>query len=250
MVWGGIAGTIPDLDIISNFFMEDLEALAVHRGLSHSIFFAALFPWVLAWFTDRVYSTDLYKKAWFRWLGISLGILVFLVIGGVFNLIVGAISGGPNFYIIALTLLLGGMFFYRVYKRQKNSVVDNSGLTYLNWVKLHFWAIFTHPLLDSCTTYGTQLFQPFSDYRVAFNNVSVADPAYTVPFLLFLLTASMFTHKTHWRKILNYGGLAVSSIYLIWTLNNKLRVNRIFEESLDRKEIRYDRYMNLSHHSQ
>jgi inner membrane protein len=243
MVWGGIAGTIPDLDIIANFFMNDIEALAVHRGLSHSIFFAVLFPWVLAWLTDKIYSSGVYKKAWFRWLGLSIGIIFFALIGGVFNLIVAAISGGPNYYIIALSVLLGGLFFFRVYKRQRSSEVDNSNLTYMNWVKLHFWAIFTHPLLDSCTTYGTQLFQPFSDYRVALNNISVADPAYTVPFLLFLLTASLFTKKQKWRKVFNYGGLAVSSLYLIWTFGNKFKVNRIFEESLAKEEIVYERYM-------
>ncbi len=41
----------------------------------------------------------------------------------------------------------------------------------------------THGLLDSCTTYGTQLFWPFSDYRVAWNNVSVVDPLFTLPLL-------------------------------------------------------------------
>lgn len=36
------------------------------------------------------------------------------------------------------------------------------------------WA--THGLLDSCTSYGTQLFWPFSNYRVAWNNVGIIDP--------------------------------------------------------------------------
>ena len=47
----------------------------------------------------------------------------------------------------------------------------------------------THGLLDSCTTYGTQLFWPFSDYRVAWNVVSIIDPILTVPLLLLLIIA-------------------------------------------------------------
>jgi len=39
----------------------------------------------------------------------------------------------------------------------------------------------THGLLDSCTSYGTQLFWPFSDFRVAWNNVSIIDPLFTLP---------------------------------------------------------------------
>lgn len=42
----------------------------------------------------------------------------------------------------------------------------------------------THALLDACTTYGTQLLWPFSDMRVAWNNVSVIDPLFTLPLLI------------------------------------------------------------------
>ncbi|ETX08911.1 MAG: hypothetical protein ETSY2_02580 [Candidatus Entotheonella gemina] len=47
----------------------------------------------------------------------------------------------------------------------------------------------THGLLDACTTYGTQLFWPFSTYRVAWNNVSVIDPLLTVPALILMIAA-------------------------------------------------------------
>ena len=45
----------------------------------------------------------------------------------------------------------------------------------------------THAVLDACTTYGTQLFWPFSDARFAWNTVSVIDPLFTVPILLLVL---------------------------------------------------------------
>lgn len=47
----------------------------------------------------------------------------------------------------------------------------------------------THALLDACTTYGTQLLWPFSDARVAWNNVSVIDPLFTAPVLVLLVFA-------------------------------------------------------------
>ena len=40
----------------------------------------------------------------------------------------------------------------------------------------------THGLLDSCTSYGTQLFWPFSDVRVAWDTMSIVDPLFTVPY--------------------------------------------------------------------
>ncbi|MBW2713731.1 MAG: metal-dependent hydrolase, partial [Deltaproteobacteria bacterium] len=48
----------------------------------------------------------------------------------------------------------------------------------------------THGLLDACTTYGTQLLWPFSDMRVAWNNVSVVDPLFTLPALVLIILAS------------------------------------------------------------
>ncbi len=48
----------------------------------------------------------------------------------------------------------------------------------------------THALLDSCTSYGTQLFWPFSNMRIAWNNVSVVDPLFTLPLLACVLYAA------------------------------------------------------------
>lgn len=53
----------------------------------------------------------------------------------------------------------------------------------------------THGLLDACTTYGTQLFWPFSDMRVAWNNVSVVDPALTLPLLVLVICAARTQRK-------------------------------------------------------
>lgn len=47
----------------------------------------------------------------------------------------------------------------------------------------------SHGLLDACTTYGTQLLWPFSDVRIAWNNVSVVDPFLTVPLVLLAIVA-------------------------------------------------------------
>jgi len=47
----------------------------------------------------------------------------------------------------------------------------------------------THGLLDACTTYGTQLFWPFSSYRASWAVVSVVDPLFTLPLLGLLIWA-------------------------------------------------------------
>jgi inner membrane protein len=48
----------------------------------------------------------------------------------------------------------------------------------------------THGLLDACTTYGTQLFWPFSDVRIAWNAVSIIDPLFSLPLALAVVVAA------------------------------------------------------------
>ena len=45
----------------------------------------------------------------------------------------------------------------------------------------------THGLLDACTSYGTQLFWPFTDFRVSWNVVSIIDPLFTIPLLVCVI---------------------------------------------------------------
>ena len=52
----------------------------------------------------------------------------------------------------------------------------------------------SHGLLDACTSYGTQLFWPFSDARVSWNLISVVDPLFSVP-LFALMAAAVWRSK-------------------------------------------------------
>ncbi|NOY66882.1 MAG: metal-dependent hydrolase, partial [Gammaproteobacteria bacterium] len=49
-------------------------------------------------------------------------------------------------------------------------------LTFTEIFFFSFAGILTHGLLDACTSYGTQLFWPFSSQRVSWNIVSIIDP--------------------------------------------------------------------------
>ncbi len=68
----------------------------------------------------------------------------------------------------------------------------------------------THGLLDACTSYGTQLLWPFSDHRVAWNNVSVIDPLFTLP--LATLTIMAVLRR---RRALALAGLVWALAYLL-----------------------------------
>jgi inner membrane protein len=176
-LWGAIAGTIPDLDVFLSPLYSDVRALFVHRGFSHSIFFA----------------------------------------------------------IIAAPVL--GFLINKMYKGREADFKD--------WTKLFFWAIFTHPLLDSFTNYGTGLFEPFSDYRVAFNTIFVVDPLYTLPMFICCLLVLFYNRKNIKRRRINWLGITLSSFYLVLTVVNKSQIKDIVEEDLLKKGIAYEEIMTM-----
>ncbi|MCZ6644462.1 MAG: metal-dependent hydrolase [Gammaproteobacteria bacterium] len=90
----------------------------------------------------------------------------------------------------------------------------------LAWVAAIVAAIFSHPLLDLLTTYGTQLLLPFSDARFAINAMPIIDPAYTLTLLGGLLIAGRF-YRTNARGVALFT-LSISSAYLGygWYLND------------------------------
>ncbi|MBK47327.1 MAG: metal-dependent hydrolase [Gammaproteobacteria bacterium] len=67
----------------------------------------------------------------------------------------------------------------------------------------------THGLLDACTSYGTQLFWPFSNERVSWNNISIVDPLFTIP-VLILVVIAIRTKK----KIFSFFGIGWIIFYL------------------------------------
>ncbi|CAN5305673.1 metal-dependent hydrolase [soil metagenome] len=170
MLYGAIAGTIPDLDTFASYFTDTVTALEIHRGFTHSIVFSILFAPVFGWIISKIE-----RKA------------------------------EANFY---------------------------------DWSWLMFWGFFTHPILDSFTTWGTRLFWPL-DIRLEFKNIFVIDPLYTLPFLVFLIMALRAKKGSQRRKKLNNLGLIVSSAYLVVTLGLKGISYMKFKNALEEQNIEY-----------
>ncbi|VAW75000.1 Integral membrane protein [hydrothermal vent metagenome] len=73
-----------------------------------------------------------------------------------------------------------------------------------------FAAYATHGLLDACTSYGTQLFWPFSNERVAWNTVSIIDPLFTLPVLGLVLFAAFKGRAVYARVAFVYAVIFLS----------------------------------------
>lgn len=82
-----------------------------------------------------------------------------------------------------------------------------------------FWttaaSLVTHPLIDACTVYGTQLLWPFTPTPQQWSAVFIIDPLYTVPLLLALL-AMLWRGVTRHTQTLLRTALICSTLYLVW----------------------------------
>lgn len=243
MLWGAVGGTIPDLDVMAELFTDRLTAMSFHRGFMHSMLFAAITPWVFAWLAQLFYSQRIHQLRGYKIIAGLIWVLFFLVAAAGINYVPVVLFGHISWYIFIPTLILGFWFtlwLWRDYWMRDLSLVQ---APYLTWVSLFFWSIVTHPLLDCCTNFGTQIWQPFSDLRVQWNTVSVVDPLYTVPFALCLLLAARLERTQPLRLYLAWAGILWSCGYLAYTYFNKQHVGRLFEQALAQRQIAYQRYM-------
>ncbi|MEE4638014.1 MAG: metal-dependent hydrolase [Wenzhouxiangella sp.] len=105
--------------------------------------------------------------------------------------------------------------------------------------KVYLWCLlghFIHPLLDACTSYGTQLWWPFSDQRVAWNWISVIDPAYSLPLMVLLIAAL-------WRRSHALGaiGLAWMVLYMGFGAWQNQRAESLVAHWADRNGLSIER---------
>ena len=100
---------------------------------------------------------------------------------------------------------------------------------------LFFVATFvTHVLLDAFTMYGTQLFAPFADTRVAWATIAVADPLYTVPFLVAVVALARQSKGSKRRRFWHRAAWLWSLGYLALTVGNKMGVEkRVWQDISD-----------------
>jgi len=79
-----------------------------------------------------------------------------------------------------------------------------------------------HDLLDTCTSYGTGLLEPFNHTRLSFHLLFVVDPMFTLSLLVAtIVLLSTNSSRQHWAA----GGMIVSLLYLCSAVYCKSRLD-------------------------
>jgi len=170
-LWGGVAGTLPDLDALVDFG-DAVSNMVHHRAQSHGLFYLSAFAPLMAWGVSRLHHQESLFGRW--WLAL--------------------------------------------------------------WLTL-----FTHPLLDYFTIYGTQLLQPFSSYPFGLGSMFIVDPLYTLPLLISVVVALVGKRFAGLRW--NALGLVVSCLYLGWSVAAQQTVKSVVRENLAARGISESRFL-------
>jgi inner membrane protein len=174
MLWGALAASLPDIDVFFTPFFDPIDALFIHRGITHSFLFVFLIVPLLGWIFSK-----------FNW---------------------------------------------------KNPVSQK------DWTFLFFVTVLSHPLLDSCTMYGTGILEPFSHYRAQFTSLFIIEPFYTIPMLIGFIALLILKKDSLKRKFWAKFGLYISTVYLLFAIGNKLYVGQIFTDSMKKQNIHFTEY--------
>lgn len=112
-----------------------------------------------------------------------------------------------------------------------------SGLSVTSAGTAVFLVLVTHSLIDVFTVYGTMIFEPFSNLRVATNNLFIIDPLFTLPLLAGIAGAFFCARESVRRRVWNNTGLSVAVLYTFWSFGAKAMADRAFENEIVRSRI-------------
>ena len=116
--------------------------------------------------------------------------------------------------MIVATLVLSPLLSW-ICKRFKRDLSVRRAMVFM------FLAWSTHVVIDCFTTYGTSLFEPFSDARAWWNVLFIIDLLFTLPMLLGLLVGLTLWRRRENRSLPTWIGLGLSCLYVSFSFTLK-----------------------------
>ncbi len=114
---------------------------------------------------------------------------------------------------------------------------------FTTWYLIILLGILSHIVLDCFTSYGTRIFLPFSDFRVAWGTIAIIDPLFSIPIVASALSLFLIRHSETLRKRVYAAGLTMGLLYLATTAVNKMYIDSVFKSSLKNQKIEFTRLM-------
>jgi len=126
-----------------------------------------------------------------------------------------------------------------------NRYIKNEQSGWKTWWKFSFWILLTHILIDIPTTYGTQVFQPFSNYPLATDIIFIVDPLFTLPVLTGVIIALFMRRDSGIRLWVNRAGLILGASYMLWATGIKAHVHSWFSAKFENVNGYYEKLKTM-----
>lgn len=137
---------------------------------------------------------------------------------------------------ILFALLLIPLIAYALYKFEKNK-----NLIFKDWLLFTSLTYSSHIFIDCFNTYGTGIFEPFSNYRVAYDSMSIIDIFFLFPLLILVIGAYLTSYQKKIRRIITSIGLSISAIVLLFSIINKEIITHRAINQLKSQGLNYNR---------
>jgi inner membrane protein len=144
------------------------------------------------------------------------------------------------FFAPVVGVLLAALSGWIAQRARSPSRADAS-ITFRSWYAFWFWVLITHPMLDLMTTYGTQIFAPFTQVPYGFSAVSIIDPVYTLLLVAGLIMAAVWRHERPRAVRFMLAMLAASSAYLAISGYQNVAALRLAKADAARVGLQEDR---------
>lgn len=135
------------------------------------------------------------------------------------------------FMLTALALLLAWGVHWLAQRRWLHK-----GYTYIRLFVAFWLVLLTHPLLDSLTVFGTQLFWPLQWVPESWSAVFIIDPLYTVPLLLSVSYALVKGFAGRATSVMGTA-LLLSTVYLGLCLAGRVVIEQRFASVLSQQGV-------------
>lgn len=126
-----------------------------------------------------------------------------------------------------------GFILSRIEKRQ--------GIGLKTWIWFSSLPLLSHLVIDCYNTYGTGLFEPFNNLRIAYDAMAIIDILFLLPLLLFTIWVIFIPFQNRIRRTIAWVCLSLSTLFFLFSLANKEIITARAIKQLQSQNISYSR---------
>lgn len=116
-------------------------------------------------------------------------------------------------------------------------------IKFTRWLLFFAIEIFLHLFIDTFNAYGTGLLEPFTSERFSFQTLFVADPFFSIWIVIAFIALVILKKDNKTRKKWARFGLITCSLYFLYCINNKIKVDKDVKQILKKQQIAYKNFL-------